>query len=821
MYEQMFFRKSNTFLWILQMSIDFKWAVLCFSVWLTGCAGPGEKLSEDGDMKLWYTEPADTRVADSADPWTDDPEWLKALPLGNGSLGAMVFGGVSYERIQLNEESVWSGSPQECDNPEAAKHLDEIRRLLFEGKYREATELTDRTQVCRGNGSGYGYGARVPFGCFQTLGDLWLDFGDAEKGYSDYRRELDLRKALVTVSYTCAGKRYRRELFASHPDQVLVMRISCDAPGSVSFDCRMNRPERYRIYTDNGQLVMSGALSDGKGSDGLHYQARLEAVNRGGKMACSDSVLSVRGADEVLLLLAASTSYVLDYPTYTGREYERLVTGALEKASGKTYDELLETHLDEYGAYYDRLQFRLDFGPDTVPTDRLVADARNGKVHPHLYELMMQYGRYLLISSSRPGTLPANLQGIWANKIQTPWNGDYHTDVNVEMNYWMSGVMNLAEMQLPLFDLMASLVEPGRRTASVQYGKRGWVVHPITNVWGYTSPGEIASWGMHTGAPAWICQHIGEHYRFTGDREFLRRMYPVLRGAVEFYMDWLCEDPSTGRLVSGPAVSPENTFVAPDGSKCQISMGPTHDQQTIRQLFDDFRMVSEVIGVKDEFVKQVEEARNRLAETCIAADGRIMEWARDYEEAEPGHRHMSHLFDLYPGSAINPVETPELAEAAGRSIDYRMAHGGGHTGWSAAWLTSLYARLLRADDAVKSLDSVLSRDLNANLFTLCPPFQIDANFGVVAGMGEMLLQSHVETEQGRVLQLLPALPDCWPDGKITGMRARGGCEADLEWKDGELLRAVIRGVSGKRIKVWYKGNYLTGKTVNNEWIWEK
>lgn len=653
------------------------------SLFLLSCSTPQQEQSSS--LKLWYESPADATVADSPNGWQDDAEWLKGLPLGNGSLGAVVFGDVAMERIQLNE-----------DNPDAPQYLDKIRQLLFEDKYKEATELTNRTQVCTGQGSGGGNGSTVPFGCFQTMGDLWIDFANKE-AYSDYRRELNLK----------------------------------------------------------------------------------------------------------------------------GRDYLSLTRESIAKAEKKSFESLYQAHRNEYAAYFDRASFQLTESPDTLATDVLVAEAKAGKINPHLYELMFQYGRYLLISSSRPSTMPANLQGIWANKLQTPWNGDYHTDVNIEMNYWSAEVTNLSEMHLPMFDLIASLVAPGTKTAQTQYQKKGWVVHPITNVWGYTSPGEYASWGMHTGAPAWICQHIGEHYRFTGDKDFLRKMYPVLKGAVEFYMDWLVTDPKTGKLVSGPAVSPENTFVAPDGSQCQISMGPTHDQQTIWQLFDDFAMASEALQINDAFTQEVADAKGRLLETRIASDGRIMEWAQEFPEAEPGHRHISHLFAVHPGSQINLLQTPELAEAASKSMDYRISHGGGHTGWSSAWLISQYARLHRAEKAKESLDKVLEKSLNPNLFTQCPPFQIDANFGTTAGIAEMLLQSYIYEQGAYIIQLLPSLPEGWKNGKFSGLKARGGFEVSVEWKDGVMVRAEIKSLLGNPFRVWYRGEYIeTGDLEKGKtWKW--
>lgn len=778
--------------------------------------------ADDGSrLKLWYLSPADASVKDGTDAWTDDVEWLKALPLGNGSLGAMVFGDVPMERIQLNEETMWSGSPQHSDNPVATENLQRIRQLLFEGRYREATELTNRTQVCTGAGSGSGNGKDVPYGSFQTLGDLWIDF-DCKGDYTDYYRDLDLETAVASVSYTQNGIRYRREIFVSRPDQVMVVRMTADRRGALSFTCRMTRPERFTTSCEDGQLVMSGALNDGYGGLNLRYMARLKAVARGGETSCRDDELRVSGADEVILLLSASTDYRLDYPLYKGRDYVNITRRAIEQAEHKSYAALLKAHLKEYEPYFDRVSLRLGTDLlDDIPTDERLERVKQGGDDEHLCELMFQYGRYLLIASSRPGTMPANLQGIWANKVQTPWNGDYHTNVNIQMNYWPAEVTNLSECQLPLFDLIASLVKPGHETARVQYGMGGWVVHPITNIWGYTSPGESSSWGMHPGGTGWLCQHIGEHYRFTGDKAFLRRMYPVLQGAVEFYLDWLTVDPHSGKLVSGPAASPENSFVAPDGSRAQISMGPTHDQQVIWQLFDDFGMASRELGTDDDLVHRVASAKANLAPTRIGHDGRIMEWAEEFEEVEPGHRHISHLFAVHPGAQVNMLQTPELAAAAGKSMDYRIAHGGGHTGWSSAWLIIQYARLLRGEQAKGSLDTVLRRSVMPNLFTQHPPFQMDANFGTTAGIAEMLLQSHVYDKGAYVLQLLPALPSAWPDGEFTGLKARGGFEVSARWQAGRMVELRVKSLLGNDFRVWYDGGYIASEKIGRgkTWVW--
>jgi alpha-L-fucosidase 2 len=461
-----------------------------------------DRSAEKKELKLWYSQPANGTIADHPNGWKDDPEWLKALPLGNGSLGLMVFGDVNHERIQLNEESMWSGSPDDNNNPEAFDSQAKIRQLLLAGKYREATDLTNKTQVCKGAGSGHGNGANVPFGCFQTLGDLWIDNGTKEV-YENYSRELDLGDAVVRVGYQQHGVRFSREIFTSFPDQVMVARFTANQPGQVSFTCRMTRPGRFKTSREHNQLVMAGSLPDGKGGDGVQYMARLMAVNKNGTVGYSDSTLKIENADEVILLLSASTDYKLAYPGYRGRDFQKLTRENLSKAAAKPYEQLLELHKKEYQHYFNRVS--LDITPEELaemPTDERVKAFQQKKSDPRLVELIFQYGRYLLICSSRPGTLPANLQGIWGNKIQTPWNGDYHTDVNIEMNYWPAEVTNLSEIHLPLFDLIESLVKPGEKTAAVQYHHKGWVVHPITNVWGYTAPGEAASWGMHTGAGA-------------------------------------------------------------------------------------------------------------------------------------------------------------------------------------------------------------------------------------------------------------------------------------------------------------------------------
>ena len=785
------------------------------------CTWSCSSTEEKSAIRLWYTEPASSEIRLNPRGRIDNSAWYSALPLGNGSLGAMVYGDVKSDRIQFNEKTLWSGCNFDTDNPEAPKHLGKIRKLLFAGKYKEATEIIEKTQICKdhGNPDPHHNGSHDPrYGSYQTMGDLWFDF-DNKSEYTDYMRELDLETATARVAYTQEGVHFERNFFISQPDQVMVMKYTADQPGKLSFTCKMNRLQRFRTYTEKKQLIMTGASTAGD-KDGMKYMARLRAIPKNGKVSYTDSTVRVENADEVILLLTAATDYRQEYPTYTGRDYSNLSYRRMEAATSKTWMAIYDAHLKEYSPYFNRVKLDVCSGPDTIPTDRIITNARKGNIDKHMYELVFQYGRYLLISSSRPGDLPANLQGMWAMGMRGPWNCDYHTDVNIQMSYWLAEATNLSECHLPYFDLLRSLVKPGEQTAKIQYNMKGWVVHPITNVWGYTSPGESASWGMHTGAPAWLCQHIMEHYRFTEDKAFLKELYPTMKGAVEFYLDWLTTDPETGKLVSGPAVSPENSFLTEDGSKSQFCMGPTHDQQVIRQLFEDFLEASGILRIKDNTVQETSDALKKLLDTQIAKDGRIMEWAHEFKEAEPGHRHLSHLFAVYPSALINSIQTPELIEAAEKSLDFRIAHGNGAP-WSYVWHTSLYARMQKAEKATDRLDNFMKTSFCPNLFSSKPPFQMDANFGATAAMAEMLLQSHVFQNGNYNIMLLPALPTSWTNGSYSGLKARGGFEVSVKWKDGRIIMADVKSLLGNPCRIRFNGTSVTPEIKKNgHWHWE-
>lgn len=731
------------------------------------------------DWKLWYTHPA--------------ANWNEALPVGNGRLGAMVFGGIAAERLQLNEGTVWTGKDVDFVNPAAKAALPEVRKLLFAGKYAEAQKMAREKMM----------GDKKVPSSYETLGDLSLDFEIPKGEISNYRRELDIDSAIAKVFFNVGNTSFSREVFSSFPDQVIVVRLYANKAASITLNVGISRPGNKATFevAHNG-ITMGEHVGNGVG---VKMLARIKVLTIGGKLTQVGEKLHVEKADAVTLLISAATDYRGDDPS-------TLSLNQMMAAEKKDYDSIKKDHINDYRHYYKRVDINLGQNEGSFfPTDARVAAMQKGYEDLKLLQLYYQYGRYLLISSSRPGGLPANLQGIWADGLNPPWGADYHININIQMNYWPAEITNLGELHMPFLQFLKDLQADAHKTARDMYGLKGAVAHFSTDPWHFTEPYGEPQWAMWPMGLAWSMQHLWEHYLFTEDHDYLGNFaYPIMKESAIFCMNWLVENPVTKQLVSGPSISPENRFITTTGDTATMVMGPTMDHMIIRDLLTKTIEASKVLKTDVAFANKMQAVINRLAPTKVGSDGRIMEWTEEFKEPEPGHRHISHLFGLYPGIEISQQKTPELLLAARKTIDYRLSHGGGHTGWSRAWIINYFARLQDGNTAYDNLLALLKKSTLPNLFDNHPPFQIDGNFGATAGITEMLLQS-----QTNEIQLLPALPEAWKVGYIHGIMARGGFEVDIDWEAGKLKKLKIFSKLGNIAIIRYGEKVISVNTQKN------
>jgi len=747
----------------------------------------GRKKVEDSIPNvLWYDAPAQ--------------DWAKeALPIGNGRLGAMVFGDPNNERIQLNEDSMWPGAPDWGDSQGNAADLKKVRDLLLQGKVHEA----DKAWV-----GDFSHKSIVR--SHQTMGDLFIDF--EARDVSNYKRQLDLDSSLVTVSYNTEDGIFTERMFSSAPHNAMVLELKTTDRAGLNLNLRLSRPEddghpTVKVTTPiKNEIWMDGMVTQYKGKHfskdevldyGVKFQTRLKVENEGGTVTSVDGNLNLKGVRRALIYIVAATSfYEENYALKNEQDMSRI--------SKTSFHQLLTSHVRDYQSLFKRVDLDLgDHELDSLPINERLDRIKNGAQDLDFIAKQFQFGRYLLISSSRRGSSAANLQGIWNEHIKAPWNADYHLNINVQMNYWPAEVTNLTELHEPLFDFTDRLIERGKKTAKEQYGMRGFMVHQATDFWAPAwMRAERPYWGAWVGGGGWLMQHFWDHYQFTKDKDFLRsRAYPAIKESALFYLDWLMEDPRDGKWISAPATSPENSYIAADGKPAATVLGTAIDQQIIAEVFTNALAAAKDLGIEDEFTEEVRAKLSNLRSgTVIGPDGRILEWDRPYQEAEKGHRHMSHLYAIYPGNTITKKGSPILFEAARKSTQVRLANGGAGTGWSRAWLINLSARLQDADEVNKHVNLHLQKSIVPNLFDMHPPFQIDGNFGFTAGIAEALLQSHTG-----VIHMLPALPNEWADGQIKGLKARGNLTVELSWKKGVLSEAIFTASYTGIYKLRYDG----------------
>ncbi len=755
------------------------------------------------NLRLWYDEPANT------DALIDE-----ALPLGNGHLGILSDGRVYNETITLNDITMWSGSKQDANKKGAANHLNEIRSLIFAGENKKAEALVNKYFVCKGKGSAYGNGSDAPYGSYQLLGRLHLKYNYGKNtnqtSVQDYRRDLSLDSAVSHTYFSIDGVNYKRTYFTSFADDVIMIRLEADKPGAINFHLSMNRSENAKTKIVGKELRMFGQLNDGhNGNNGVKYLSRIKIKHQRGTLHVDDSGLIVKHADKATIYISAATDFFEKKTTSFYKpdfHYKKYVALNLKRAWNKPYRVEFSKHLAAYQKLFNRASLNLG-GENHVnaalPTDeRLIAFQEDPTDHglPVLY---FQFGRYLLISSTRPGWLPPNLQGLWANKIKTPWNADYHLNINLQMNYWPLNVTNLTLLNEPFYTLVKGLVKPGHETAKVYYDvNKGWVSHAITNVWGYTAPGEVASWGSANSGSGWVANMLWQHYAFTLDTDYLKKIYPIIKGSAAFYLHSLVEYPNNqkGWLVTAPSSSPENAFKLSNGKVASVCAGPTIDNQIIRELFNHVIEAANILDTDMHFTELLDSVKKRLPPNQIDKNGRLMEWLKPYQLTEPHHRHMSPLWALYPGNEISLKHTPVMAKAARKLMQQR---GDISTGWSLAWKINLWARLHKGNHCFRLLKDLLTPIAKSsrggtypNMFDGHPPFQIDGNFGGTAGIAEMLVQS-----QTGYIELLPALPVEWQEGNFRKFRVRGGGEISASWQNGRVEEVTLVATKEHRFKM--------------------
>jgi alpha-L-fucosidase 2 len=747
---------------------------------------------------LWYDESA-------------GGEWTKALPIGNGRLGGMVFGNVVTERIQLNEDTLWTGQPNDSSNPDAYHHLATVRDEIFHGDRDTAESLYNQKMMGRHGGMAY-----------QTVGNLLLNFAGHEK-YSNYTRQLDLDTAVAETRYAVDGVVYRRQYFVSPIDQLMVVKITADQKGCISFTASMDTPMKASVSVSSPNVLTMTGINNAHESveGGMKYECRVKILNEGGSLDVVSDSISVQGADEVTIQIAIATNFV-NFSDISGNPTERN-DATFTAASKRTYKQMLADHIHDHQALFRRVSIDLGHEPQETATTDLRRDEFAAGNDPDFAALYFQYGRYLLIASSRPATQAANLQGVWNAEMSPPWDSKYTTNINFEMNYWLAEVTNLSELTEPLIRVAREVASTGALTARNHYHCRGWVMHHNTDIWRLSAPVDAARYGAWPTGGGWLILHLWEHYLYTGDKAYLEDIYRVMKGSAEFFLDYCVEHPEYGWLVTAPTVSPEHGYKDETGN-AWITAGTTMDSQIIRDVWEITCMTAQILGVDEDFQKQLCDAVKKLPPMQIGQRGQLQEWLEDVD-VNDNHRHVSHLYGLYPSNQITVEKTPALAEAAKASL---VERGDLSTGWSLAWKVNLWTRLKDGEHAYELLKLLLhSQRTYPNLFDAHPPFQIDGNFGGTSGIAEMLLQSHRHHPEAKsnelafVIDLLPALPaEQWPDGSVTGLRTRGGFEVDISWKDGKMVKAVIRSLLGNRCRLRYGTEVKDLQLKKNEkWAW--